>query len=237
MKTNDYTNKAKFYVSEDITGTGYLAYRDISKFISNELKKYKTLDFGCGAGRSTRLLKSYGLNVTGIDISEPMLAQAKKLDLVSNYILIDDTKALPFKNSEFHLIISTLVLFEIQTLCRMEKILSEINRVMHYDGKAIFVTGSEYMYSHQWLSIFPMTRKKSFSSGELVKIKLKDNLILNDYFWTNRDYQQVFKKAGFSCEKVHHPLGLSGEYEWNSEFQYSPYVLYVLKKISNSLKS
>jgi ubiquinone/menaquinone biosynthesis C-methylase UbiE len=230
MTTNDYTNKAKFYAAENITGTGYLAYRDIIKFIPSKAKQHKTLDFGCGTGRSTRLLKNYGLNVTGVDISDAMLSQARKLDTDSVYRLIDANRMLPFKTNEFYLVVSTLVLFELESLERMEKALFEINRIMHHDGKTIFVTGSEYMYSHKWLSIFPITEKKSFSSGELVKIKLKENLILSDYFWTNHDYQHVFQKAGFVCETIHYPTGLKDEYEWVSEQNYSPYVLYVLKK-------
>jgi ubiquinone/menaquinone biosynthesis C-methylase UbiE len=230
VETNDYTNKAKFYASEDITETGYLAYRDIVKFIPKEFKKHKTLDFGCGTGRSTRLLKNYGLQTVGVDISNAMLSQAKKLDLGSKYILVNKNPPLPFKNNEFHLILSTLVLFEIPSLNQMERILSDINRIMHKNGKAIFVTGSEEMYFHKWLSIHPLTHKKSLKSGELIQVKLKEDLILNDYFWTNNDYQQVFKKSGFLCEKIHHPLGVKGEYAWISELTHSPYVLYVLKK-------
>ncbi|MGJ3500296.1 hypothetical protein PsalN5692_03146 [Piscirickettsia salmonis] len=64
------------------------------------------------------------------------------------------------------------------------------------------------MYSYHWLSIFPQVNKKSFFSGECVQIKLKENLVLNDYFWTNNDYQNIFKVSGFNCIKTHHPLGL-----------------------------
>ncbi len=62
----------------------------------------RALDFGCGAGRSTRFLRGLGYDVTGVDISEPMLARARELDpnpdpeAGDRYLLIDDDpSALP----------------------------------------------------------------------------------------------------------------------------------------------
>ncbi|OAJ35674.1 class I SAM-dependent methyltransferase [Piscirickettsia salmonis] len=229
MRTNDYTKKAKIYALSKITETGYLAYRDTLRFIPNRLKKGKTLDFGCGSGRSTQFLKESGFNVIGLDISSSMIEQAKKQDKNLDYILYDG-KNFPFANESFDLIVSILVLFEISTLGQIEKIFTEVYRVLSKEGIAVFVTGSEIMYSYHWLSIFPQVNKKSFSSGELVQIKLKENLVLNDYFWTNNDYQNIFKVSGFNCIKTHHPLGLKNEYNWVSEQKQSPYVLYILKK-------
>lgn len=173
MQANDYIDKTQFYATEDISGTGYLAYRDILKFIPNELKKLNTLDFGCGAGSTTRLLKNNGMNVIGVDISEAMLVEARKIDPNIPYLLIKDK--LPFPDQHFHIIVSTLMLFEIGSTELMTDILAEVNRVLHQQGIAIFVTGSEVMYSYEWLSIFPLTEKKSFLSGEIVKIKLSQD--------------------------------------------------------------
>ena len=158
-----------------------------------------------------------------------MLLEARKIDPETQYMLIKDK--IPFSDQNFHIVTSTLVLFEISTLDRMISILSEVSRVLHKDGIAILVTGSEVMYSHEWLSIFPLVQNTSFSSGELVKIKLKNGLILNDYYWTDCDYQYAFKKSKLKCILAHHPLGMENEYPWVSEYTYSPYVVYVLEKI------
>jgi ubiquinone/menaquinone biosynthesis C-methylase UbiE len=228
MQLNDYSDKAKLYGKGGITGTGYLAYRDILKFIPDHLRKFNALDFGCGNGRATRLLKNHNFNVIGVDISAPMLLEARKIDHDTPYVLINDK--IPFSDQNFHIVISTLVLFEIPTIEKMISVLSEVSRVLHKDGVAILVTGSEVMYSHEWLSIFPLVQKTAFSSGELIKIKLSNGLILSDYYWTDHDYQYVFKKSKLKCVLTHFPLGMENEYPWISEYTHSPYVLYVLEK-------
>jgi len=60
-------------------GTGFLAFRDMKKILDQPIQGAKALDFGCGAGRSTRLLSSYGFDVTGVDIDEEMINEAKNL--------------------------------------------------------------------------------------------------------------------------------------------------------------
>lgn len=48
----------------------------ISRHVSGNL----AIDFGCGTGRSTRLLKQLGFEVTGINISSDMIEIANELD-------------------------------------------------------------------------------------------------------------------------------------------------------------
>jgi trans-aconitate methyltransferase len=61
--TNSYadTTRAAAYAKLDFPGTYYLAFRDLPELIHTHTSKGKAIDFGCGAGRSTRFLKSYGL--------------------------------------------------------------------------------------------------------------------------------------------------------------------------------
>jgi len=48
--------RAASYARLEYPGTYYLAYRDLPKIISTHVKGRKAIDFGCGAGRSTRFL-------------------------------------------------------------------------------------------------------------------------------------------------------------------------------------
>lgn len=56
----------------------YLAYRDIPALISQYAKGRKALDNGVGPGASTQFLLDQGFDVTGVDVSQEMLAQAMK---------------------------------------------------------------------------------------------------------------------------------------------------------------
>ncbi|MHC1774171.1 MAG: class I SAM-dependent methyltransferase [Lentimicrobium sp.] len=101
-----FENYGQKYEQENFT-SGTLGECD---FIENELnfnKSLKILDVGCGTGRHSIELKKRGYSVTGIDLSESMLALARE-KARSNNLKIDflhhDARNLPFDN-EFDVVI------------------------------------------------------------------------------------------------------------------------------------
>ena len=64
---------ARAYATLEVPGTYYLAFGDLPALIRRYDHGSRALDFGCGTGRSTRLLRNLGLNVIGADISQAML--------------------------------------------------------------------------------------------------------------------------------------------------------------------
>ncbi len=80
--TNVYgdTARAEAYAGLEYPGTYYLAFRDLPTIIRDHVRGDRALDFGCGTGRSTRFVRDLGFHTVGIDISEPMLAQARERD-------------------------------------------------------------------------------------------------------------------------------------------------------------
>ena len=48
--------RADSYASIGIEGTYYLAFRDLPEILAAHVSGRRALDFGCGAGRSTRFL-------------------------------------------------------------------------------------------------------------------------------------------------------------------------------------
>src|SRR5438094_5300428 len=72
--------RARAYATLEFPGTYYLGFRDLPALIRRYDHGSRALDFGCGTGRSTRLLRNLGLNVIRADISQAMLDQARRLD-------------------------------------------------------------------------------------------------------------------------------------------------------------
>jgi hypothetical protein len=58
----------------EFPGTYYLAFRDLPALFAEHVRGRASLDFGCGAGRSTRFLRSLGFDPIGIEHPQARLA-------------------------------------------------------------------------------------------------------------------------------------------------------------------
>ena len=110
-------------------GTGFLAFRDIQLILDKYITGVSALDFGCGAGRSTRIIKEHGLKVIGVDTSSEMIDQARNISNDIKYILIEKNC---FKNvgDQYDLIFVSFVLMELsskQEITELIKNLSNFN--------------------------------------------------------------------------------------------------------------
>lgn len=96
----------------------------------------RVLDLGCGTGRHALWLAEQGANVTAVDFSEGMLAEARQKPFadVVNFQQHDLHEPLPFGDGEFDIVVSGLVLEHIQDLPRL---FLEIRRVVKSEGRAV----------------------------------------------------------------------------------------------------
>ena len=69
--------RADAYAALEFPGTYWLAFRDLPEIIARHVTGPVALDFGCGAGRSTRFLKRLGFDATGVDVSASMIEHAR----------------------------------------------------------------------------------------------------------------------------------------------------------------
>ncbi len=101
---NNYSDISGDYGAESFEGTGMLAFRDIPEFIpEHNRENIKAIDFGCGAGRSSKLLKSLNIDTVGVDVSHEMLNQAINDNEAGGKFLRINPISLPFKNESFDL--------------------------------------------------------------------------------------------------------------------------------------
>ncbi len=97
-------NRASAYATLEFANTYYLAYRDLPQILSAHVIGLRALDFGCGTGRSTRMLRKLGFDVTGVDISEDMLRIAKLTDPSGDYRLVPGDNLEPLAAGSFDLV-------------------------------------------------------------------------------------------------------------------------------------
>lgn len=239
---NDYNIHAKNYSKLKVKakGTLYLAFRDIPHLLEGILPNHKdwkdlnSLDYGCGAGRSTRFLKSLGAeHVDGVDINQEMLNNAKDFDHDGHYELIETGK-IPSPNGVYDLVFCSFVFVEIGDKSVITQIYHEIDRILVPNGLFVIVTTTRELYDpyNKWLTYQILTDKHAIKSGEAVPLRMTDiKFDLFDYYWSDQDYLAWGKESGFSLVKEHHPLGhMQDGILWKSEATVSPYAVYIFQK-------
>ncbi len=182
MKTHDYDKYAKKYAELKLEGNYYLAFRDIPEILEDFKFGSRLLDYGCGAGRSSRFFESLGYSVTGVDISSSMLSEAKAINPKGNYTLIESAK-LPYEDETFDIVFSSYVFLEVKSSEEIVNILSEMKRVLKKDGAIIFVTSIVENIKNKWFSFdydFE-ENKKSLDACQKLKLLIKSKDIILYY--------------------------------------------------------
>lgn len=235
MKTHDYSKYSGDYAKLGMTGTYYLAFRDIP-FILEEYgkNKKKVLDYGCGTGRSLRFIRDLGYaDIVGVDISNDMIKEARNIDSIGKYELIESAK-IPFENNTFDIIFMSYVFLEVEEFNEIVNILKEFKRVLKEDGYIIFVTSIVTDIKDEWLSFTYdfEENNKELDKCQNLKLLIKDgNIILHDYNWTEKEYEDAITKSGLNLVKLHIPLGKDEEqYEWKDEKNKGYTHIYILSK-------
>jgi SAM-dependent methyltransferase len=94
------------------------------------------VDLGCGTGRQTLKMAELGADVTGVDFSDGMLAQARRKSAGRHvqFIRHDLETPLPFEEATFDRVVSCLVLDHIRNLGHF---FSEVKRICKPDGSTV----------------------------------------------------------------------------------------------------
>jgi ubiquinone/menaquinone biosynthesis C-methylase UbiE len=229
-------NMAAAYARLEFPNTYYLAFRDIPQIIANHVQGSRAVDFGCGAGRSTRYLWHLGFSCTGVDISKDMIALARKIDPVGDYRLIPDGNLSPLPDENFDLVLSAFAFDNIPTMEKKVALFREIARVLKPSGRMINLVSSPEIYLHEWASFttkdYPENRLARV--GDVVRIintDIADKRPVEDILWPDETYRETYRQAGLEPVLTLKPLANEKEpYPWVNETRIAPWVIYVLKK-------
>lgn len=158
--------------------------RDVADLLVDKLPQNlsgkRVLDLGCGTGYVAKILLERGALVTCVDISQGMLAVAKK-NLGTNNVryLCADAEQLPITNGEFDYVISSLALQWCDDLSRP---LKEIKRVLKSNGVSCLSTlleGSLDELRCSWAQVDTHQHVNVFKSLKRVKLALAQSGIEN----------------------------------------------------------
>ena len=232
----DDTGRAEAYATLAFPGTYYLAYRDLPAVITEHVTGREALDFGCGAGRSTRFLKSLGLNATGIDISGSMIQLATSYDPAGIYRLVQDGDFKALESGRFDLVLSAFAFDNIPDAPRRCELMRGLGRLLTNDGRIILLGSTPEIYTHEWASFTTrdFAENRSAKSGDTVRTVMKDiddRRPVVDIIWFHEDYMSLFATSDLDMVAQYRPLGREDEpYEWVTETSIAPWVIYVLGK-------
>jgi len=230
----DDKTRADAYSSLEFPGTYYLAYRDLPAIIQEQVKDTKALDFGCGAGRSTRFLRSLGFAPVGVDISAPMLARARERDPEGDYRLVPDGDLGGLALDTYDLILSVFTFDNIPSMERKVTLFKSLRRLLKAGGRIVSLVSSPDIYVNEWASFstkdYPENRTaRSGDTVRIVMLDVEDQRPVEDIIWTDEAYREVYKSSGLTPLMTYRPLATPSEpYPWVSETTIAPWVIYVL---------
>src|SRR5262249_35756000 len=229
--------RARAYATLQFPGTYYLAFRDLPALIRRNSHGSRSLDFGCGAGRSTRFLKNLGLNVIGADISQAMLDQARSLDPSGEYHLIRENIAGEFAPQSFDIILAAFTFDNMPTEAKADA-LSGLRLLLPPAGCLLLVVSSAAIYVNEWASFstreFPENRNaRDGDRVRIIMLDVPDRRPVEDVFCTDAHYRRLFESAGLSLLEVQSPLATGEDAtQWVSETRTAAWTIYILGSIA-----
>jgi ubiquinone/menaquinone biosynthesis C-methylase UbiE len=208
---NDPACKQDAWTADDFFQTG----RD---HIKNVLQKAlpegrgKALDFGCGIGRLTQALAGHFESVDGVDISNSMIENAKKLnrfpDRVTYHLNQQDNLSL-FPSNQYDFVCSVIVLQHMPSFLQRNYI-GEFIRLLKPGGIVFF----QCNHTRGWRSLVP-----DWVSEFYRKIKYKNGAIpyTPHYGIPVKDVREIIKHAGGTIVKYESAPYTSRPNRWRSD--------------------
>jgi SAM-dependent methyltransferase len=226
--------RAAAYDELDLGGTYQLAFRDVPELLAKHVSGTRAVDFGCGTGRSTRVLRGLGFQTVGVDIAQEMVNVARGHDPDGDYRVIEDGDFDGLPQHGFDLVLCSFPFDNIPEHDRKVGLFDGLRGLLAPKGRILNIVSTAEIYTNEWVSFttsdYPENR--GARCGDVVLIRTteySDGRPVEDIFWPHEDYLRVYEDAGLRCIHRARPLA-SGEdgMDWKSETEIPPWSLYVL---------
>ncbi|CAG9001125.1 MAG: hypothetical protein CENE_03142 [Candidatus Celerinatantimonas neptuna] len=219
------------YSKSTVSGTGYLAYRDISKLISElHLKPGRALDLGCGCGRSIGVIKDLCDSVTGSDMNATALEKTRQAYPYTE-LFLNDLSAKKYPGDKFDSIFSVFMFFYFESIESMHMELSRCYESLNDGGFLFVVHGNLSLASARYASVEGIGQPPE-KEGDHHRVLLKNvDLIVEDVYWSASTIIRECEQLGFQLIKHHQPLGKQSDNQpYIDEYVNPPYSYLVMKK-------
>lgn len=168
------------------------------KELPRSVSNLNVLDAGCAAGWYTCELIRHGAIVTATDISQNMVdATKRRVGEKATVVCLDLAEELPFENSSYDLIISSLVLHYLKD---WKSTFKEFNRILKPGGKLLFSV------HHPSMDVRLSKEGNYFSHELIVDEWTRDGKIIEVPFY-RRPMQTILNETlqYFKLEKIIEP--------------------------------
>jgi SAM-dependent methyltransferase len=229
------TVRAEAYSRLEFPGTYFLAFRDLPALCERHVSGWRAVDFGCGAGRSSRFLRRLGFEVVGVDVSADMIGKARELDPAGDYRLVEPARLVGLAPASWDLVLSA---FTFDNIPQPDKAahFRDLARLLVPEGRVVNLVSTPEIYTHEWASFstrdFPENREAQ--SGDVVRIVMTDvtdRRPVEDVVCSKDTYREIYREAGLDLVASYEPLGREGEpFAWVNETRVAPWRIDVLKR-------
>lgn len=227
--------RAAAYDELEFGGTYHLAFRDLPDLLRSHVKGERAVDFGCGTGRTARLLGGLGFTTVGLDISAEMVAVARERDPGGDYRVIADGDFSSVEARSCDLVLSAFTFDNIPGRGRKVRLFEGLRGLLAPGGKLVNIVSTPEIYTHEWVTFttgaYPENRDAR--PGDVVRIvttDYSDGRPVEDIVWPDAQYREVYAEARLAVVAYELPLARGDEDEdWKSETEVAPWALYVLE--------
>lgn len=207
MKTQEHNEIIKAQFSKQ--AAGYASVKGHAEALHTLIEmscvsgKDDVLDVACGSGIVSCAFAKYARHVTGIDITEEMLEQARKLQAQSNLTnirwILGDVDPLKFASSRFSIVLSR---FTFHHFLEYEKVFEEMIRVCKPGGVVMVVDVA-----------LPDEKRKAYDEMELLRDPSHTAVLTTEIF------DKLFQHPLLTDHRTsHYEMNIALETQLNASF-------------------
>ena len=189
----------------------FFADRPLLSLVGNLTDK-RILDIGCGNGYLLRKIQGGTLNVTGIDISEDMVREARRLGHggVPSLLCVASSDFLPLATGIYDAAVCSLTINNLSSADMAKNTLREAGRILKPGGFLVISLPHPYTLSaktrYRWTDWEEGQNQESLVPGEGFKrqIRGRDGSMISivNYYWPKETLTNFAKRAGLELDTV-----------------------------------